>query len=351
MKTLILGSGAIGSIIAAYLTVEDRDVSIADPWFQHVEKVRTVGLQVQAVDRDFDVRLRALQMDELDQYGKADVVVISCKSYDTRLMALIAREHLLESTVVMSAQNGMNDDRIASIVGRSRMVGSVVVMGGHLLDAGTVRRTSPDAAGSLILGNLYDTNDHTLEQMEDYFSPLGGLRISTNIWPDRWSKLTLNSMSNTMAGLSGLKTSTLWSNQMCLDVIIALGHECALVAQAAGIKMAPVFSSIPHELLLSADKVGNLSWRGVQERMLTVSGTRTGNRRNIPSLLQDVLKGRRTEVHYLNGCVASEGRRMGVATPMNDMLIAAFSPIEIGDQEPGLGNVLPLGKAVSEQYG
>jgi len=351
MKTLILGSGAIGSIIAAYLTVEDRDVSIADPWFQHVEKVRTVGLQVQAVDRDFDVRLRALQMDELDQYGKADVVVISCKSYDTRLMALIAREHLLESTVVMSAQNGMNDDRIASIVGRSRMVGSVVVMGGHLLDAGTVRRTSPDAAGSLILGNLYDTNDHTLEQMEDYFSPLGGLRISTNIWPDRWSKLTLNSMSNTMAGLSGLKTSTLWSNQMCLDVIIALGHECALVAQAAGIKMAPVFSSIPHELLLSADKVGNLSWRGVQERMLTVSGTRTGNRRNIPSLLQDVLKGRRTEVHYLNGCVASEGRRMGVATPMNDMLIAAFSPIEIGDQEPGLENVLPLGKAVSEQYG
>jgi len=351
MKTLILGSGAIGSIIAAYLTVEDRDVSIADPWFQHVEKVRTVGLQVQAVDRDFDVRLHALQMDELDQYGTADVVVISCKSYDTRLMALIAREHLHESTVVMSAQNGMNDDRIASIVGRSRMVGSVVVMGGHLLDAGTVRRTSPDAAGSLILGNLYDTNDYMLEQMEDYFSPLGGLRISTNIWPDRWSKLTLNSMSNTMAGLSGLKTSTLWSNQMCLDVIIALGHECALVAQAAGIKMAPVFSSIPHELLLSADKVGNLSWRGVLERMLTVSGTRTGKRSNIPSLLQDVLKGRRTEVHYLNGFVASEGRRMGVATPMNDMLIATFSPIEIGDPEPGLGNVLPLGKAVSEQYG
>ena len=85
--------------------------------------------------------------------------------------------------------------------------------------------------------------------------------------------------------------------------------------------------------------------------MLTVSGTRTGKRSNIPSLLQDVLKGRRTEVHYLNGCVASEGRRMGVATPMNDMLIAAFSPIEIGDQEPGLENVLPLGKAVSEQYG
>jgi len=114
------------------------------------------------------------------------------------------------------------------------MVGSVVVMGGHLLDAGTVRRTSPDAAGSLILGNLNDTNDYMLEQMEDYFSPLGGLRISTNIWPDRWSKLTLNSMSNTMAGLSGLKTSTLWSNQNCLDDIIALGHECALVAQAAG---------------------------------------------------------------------------------------------------------------------
>lgn len=68
-----------------------------------------------------------------------------------------------------------------------------------------------------------------------------------------------------------------------------------------------------------------------------------------PSLLQDVMKGRRTEVDYLNGYVACKGREVGVPTPMNESVVAVTKRIETGELTPGTANLQLL--ATRQQHG
>lgn len=351
MKTLVVGSGAVGCIIGGYLACADRDITLADGWFQHIETIRSRGLAIEAVDRDFNIAIDAIHLDQLANYGQADVIIVASKSYDTRMMALLARENMHTETIVMSAQNGMNDDAIASTVGDKHTVACVVAFGADLHNAAVVRRTTPVAAESIIIGHLWPNRSHDqLEMLRQHFEPLGGVRIVDDIWPERWAKLILNSMSNGLAGLTGLMSNALWSDAQVLDVIVALGHETALVAAADGVEVAPVLGRISHRLWLDASSKSNDAWAEIIAIMREVSTERTGSKSNRASLLQDVLKGRRTEIAYLNGWVCSKGALLGVDTPAHAMLVDEVQPIELTLRMPNLSNVDKICTSVRGWY-
>ncbi|MCU1437162.1 MAG: 2-dehydropantoate 2-reductase [Naasia sp.] len=351
MKTLIIGGGAVGSTLAGYLARAGRDVTIADGWFQHVEAVRENGLRVQAVEGDFVTDVRAIHLDELVDYGTADLLLVAGKAFDTRMQALLAREHLHDGTVVMSSQNGMNDAVIGDIVGHDRMVACVVALAADLFEAGAVRRTSDATTGSIVIGHLEQGRDAVVTQrLLEHFEPLGGVRVVDDAWPERWGKLTLNSMSNALAGLTGLWSDRLWSEPMTLDVIIALGHETASVAAAAGIKTAPVLGRIPQDLLVAADSKSGAAWQEAAGIMLGISAERVGKKANRASLLQDVMKGRRTEVDYLNGWIVRKGAELGVPTPVHSMLIEALYPVQVGKIPYEMENARPIAERLGEWY-
>jgi 2-dehydropantoate 2-reductase len=350
MRILVLGSGAIGSLIAGYLTRAGRDVTVVDPWFQHVNVLRADGLHVEAVEESFTTDVNVLHPDQLEDFGAADVIVIATKSYDTRQMALLAREHLAPDGIVLSAQNGMNDARVAAAVGWSHVMGSVVVMGAHLTEPGVVHRTSAANTGSLIFGTFDGRLSEQVPTVAEEFTPLGGVLAVKDIWPQRWSKLTLNSMSNALAGLTGLRSTELWTEPLTLDILIALGHETVSVAAADGIRVAPVFGRIPHDLWSQATDVGSSDWKEIAGHISAVGDQRRGKRANIASLLQDILKKRRTEVDYLNGWVARRGRERAVPTPTHDLMISTLRPVENGLIPPRLENAELLSKAVLDRY-
>jgi 2-dehydropantoate 2-reductase len=108
-------------------------------------------------------------------------------------------------------------------------------------------------------------------------------------------------------------------------VTVEIAGEALTVAQTLGVQVEPV-GGIPAQAYLDGRRgVGLEDLRAMWvERGKSVGAGR-------PSLLQDILKGRRTEVDYLNGYVARKGREVGVPTPINEAIIAVTRRLEAGD--------------------
>lgn len=345
-----MACGAVGSTISAYLARGGVDVHVVDPWFQHVEAIKSDGLTLESLTETFQSRPTAHHLDELADLGAADVIFIASKSYDTRWLTRLAQDHMHDRTIVLSSQNGMNDKVIADIVG-PRVIGCVVAMAVELFRPAHPRRTSGEEWGTLILGDLGLGDVDRIDELVEMLSPLDGVSLATELWPERWGKLTLNVMSNALGGLTGLTTNGLWSDEAVVDVLTALGHEVALTAQAHGIAMAPVLHAITHAEWLSASELGNPGWLAIRDRMYQIAATRTGGRENLPSLLQDIRKSRRTEVDFLNGWVARAANDVGVAAPLNTAIVEALRPVELGLAQSSYDNLVPLTKLVHEVYG
>src|SRR5689334_21166920 len=109
---------------------------------------------------------------------------------------------------------------------------------------------------------------------------LGRVDLASNIWPERWSKLSINSRSKGLAVLTGLRSAHLWSSDTVLDVAIALAHETAIVASASGVSAAPVRGRIAHGSLFVADRRGNPAWCEVLKTMREIASDRVGKRGN-----------------------------------------------------------------------
>lgn len=351
MNALVLGGGAVGSVMAGFLAREGRDVKIVDPWFHHVERIKGHGLRVETVEEDFTCEVPAFHLDELERLGKPDLIFIATKSYDTSWMARLAREHLADHTSVLSAQNGMNDRAIGAVLGDAHMVGCVVVMACELVDPGHAKRTSESGYVSLIVGEFGEKSvSSRSKEIAEFLAPLGSVEVVPDIWDERWGKLTLNAMSNGLAGLTAHTTKELWSAPTVIDVLIGLGREVALVARARGIHMAPVLQKIPHDQLLRATGMGTPEWGLIRESLIGVAETRTGKRENTPSLLQDIKKGRRTEIDYINGWVAAEAEAVGIDAPLNRAVVKEIRTVERGERAPSPANIAPLAELVAKFY-
>jgi len=160
--------------------------------------------------------------------------------------------------------------------------------------------------------------------------------VTTNLWGERWSKLALNCMLNPLAGLSGLGTAEVRSESVARRVAAHLGAEVVRVGTALGHRIEPILG-IEAKRFADASSAADIEALG--REIAADAQSRSGGR---PSMLQDVMKGRRTEIDYLNGFVAAEGRAVGVPTPFNDAVVAAFHAHGVGRLTPDPRNLEPL---------
>ena len=168
-------------------------------------------------------------------------------------------------------------------------------------------------------------------------------KLTGNLWGERWSKLAVNCMANPLAGLSGLGSAEVRSQPVPRRIAIQLAAEVITVGRAFGYEVEPIFGIEAQRFVDAADG------RGLAEVEADMAaGTRflSGGR---PSLLQDVLKGRRTEVDYLNGYVSEQGRRAGVKTPFNDAIVELIRSHGVGTLKPDPKNLEPLVSMLREQ--
>ena len=157
-------------------------------------------------------------------------------------------------------------------------------------------------------------------------SAVAETKVTTNLWGERWSKLAINCMANPLAGLTGLGTMDVRTIPEIAAVGVHLGAEAIAVGRGVGHEVEPIYG-IPTQRYLDA-----YAGHGLAELLADIAAVARARGGGQPSLLQDVLKRRRTEIDYLNGYVCREGARVGVKTPFNDAVVAIVRGLGVGFQ-------------------
>src|SRR5437763_55142 len=165
-------------------------------------------------------------------------------------------------------------------------------------------------------------------------------RVTTNLFGERWSKLAVSCMANPLAGVSGFGSAEGRSEPVPRRIALRLAAEVVRVGRASGHEIEPIYGLATQRFLDAAEG------RGLAELEADIAASARHLSGGRPSLLQDVLRKRRTEIDDLNGYVVAEGRRLGVPTPVNAAVVELYHRHGVGTLTPDPKNLEPLARLV-----
>src|SRR5580704_12830158 len=146
-RIAFMGAGAVGGYVGGHLAHFGYDVTLIDPWPEHVEAVRAEGLDITGLTPEEHIlaRPKILHLTEVQGFAKQkpiDIAFICMKSYDTEWATAMIRQYLAPDGFVVSLQNCINEERIAALVGWGKTVGAIAaILSAELYAPGKIRST------------------------------------------------------------------------------------------------------------------------------------------------------------------------------------------------------------------
>ena len=331
-KIAVLGVGAIGSVIGAHLSKAGLDVTLIDHWGQHIDQMKSQGLTITHEDGDsINVSVNAEHLGDVSSLEtQFDLVFLAVKSYDTEWATHFILPHMAPTGIIVSAQNGINDDLIAEIIGASRELPCVMTFGAGLYEPGHGLRTGDRSKTAFIIGESSGVKTPRIEALSEILNNVGICEISSNIWGHRWAKLAVNCMANPMCAASGLGSKALRQDPNLSEISIGIAAEVVNTGISLGVNVEKI-SGVDSALYQNASTDMNVMEE--IKTQLATDAVRLGEGR--PSMAQDVMKGRRTEISHLNGYVSTRGKELGVETPICESIVELVQKVEKGVVEPG----------------
>jgi 2-dehydropantoate 2-reductase len=233
-RIAVVGAGAIGGYTGGQLAHNGFDVTLIDPWPEHVETIRKDGLALEGMTQEEFVcaRPRTLHLTEAQQLAKEkpiDIAMVSVKSYDTEWATRFISQYLAPDGYVVSLQNCMNEERIAGIVGWDKTVGVIpALLGAELYAPGRVRRTAAKGASPYEVyrvGEVHGRITKRIEELADLIRTIDSVKATTNLWGERWSKLCVNGMANGVAAATGMSGNDMNRDDKIRRLSIRLAGE------------------------------------------------------------------------------------------------------------------------------
>ena len=257
--------------------------------------------------------MHVTEVQSLSKGPPIDIAIVSVKSYDTVWATALITPYLAPEGYVVSAQNGINEERIATVVGWGRTIGCVVGnnFAVDLIEAGVVKRTMPrdPSVKSLELGEVHGRVTPRLRELADIMKCVDSCSTTNNLWGVRWSKLCVNGMRNALSAVTGMNGNERDSHDEVRRISIRLGSEAVRVGQALGYELESMARIPATRFALAPDDPSAMS--EIEED--AIRGTKAAARSNDqrPSMAQDIQKGRRTEIDFLNGLIVEKGKAGG----------------------------------------
>jgi len=333
-RMLFIGAGAIGSYIGSFLARSGHDVTLVDPWPEQVEAVRRGGISVTGPHDPFAAKPTALHVHELQRLdADFDIAFVAMKAYDTAWATWMALPHLKPEGYVVSAQNCWNDPIVASIAGAERSVGLIMSkIGVALWKAGEVERGMEKGSGAG--HDVFRAGEHDgkiserVTALAEIMSVIDGARPTDNLWGERWSKLCANCMGNPVQAMTGLGSKEIADQARGREITIRIAQESAAVGLKQGYRI-PKFNGREAEQWAQAGRPD------VYAELDAMLKPKEGAGRNWrASMAQDVIKGRRSEIDFMNGRVVDKGRELGVPTPVSAAVVEIMREIDAGTRKP-----------------
>ena len=347
-KIAIVGTGAVGAYVGAHMVRAGEDVTFLDAWPAHVEHMRAHGLRVTGVtaEEEFTVPVRALHLTDAQQLAREapiDIAFVSVKSYDTEWMTMLIRQYLAPGGFVVSLQNCMNEERVASVVGWGKTVGCIASkISVELFEPGHVHRGVEKGGAGYTIFRAGEVHGRITPRAEEVCRLVGlsdSAKVTSNLWGERWSKLVANSMQNGLSACTGLSGNAMMRTDAIRRFSIRLGSEAVRVGQAAGYVLEDILNIKP-ETLAAAGEGDAAALQAAEDILMAGAKKRSDGQR--PSMGQDMLKGRRTEIGFLNGYVVARGQEIGIDARANAALTDIVQRVERGELAADPSHIVDL---------
>jgi 2-dehydropantoate 2-reductase len=337
-----MGAGAVGGYVGGHMARAGEDVTLIDPWPDHIEFIKHNGLNLSGTQGDYNVRVNALHLHEVQSLFKTpiDIAFVSTKSYDTEWATMMIRQYLAPNGFVVSLQNSINEERIAGVVGWGKTVGCIAsTIGVDAFKAGHIMRTLEPGGSTYTIfrvGEVHGRVTPRIEEVAQMLSVVDSSKTTTNLWGERWTKLTQNAMGNGVSASTGLNSKSMIEMEMTRRLSIRLAGEAIRVGQALGFELE-LIRGMPGEKWVAASEGDPAALEEIEGVM--IAGTKRMTEAGRPSTGQDIIKGRRTEIEFINGLVAAKGEEVGIAAPTHSALTEVVKRVERGEIEPSPDNV------------
>ncbi|MBN2467838.1 MAG: ketopantoate reductase family protein [Deltaproteobacteria bacterium] len=298
MRTVIVGAGAMGCLFGFFLRRVGKDVWLFDTDKELIAHIQRKGIRVEGASGTHRVPISATN--DCSEIEWADLIIIFVKSYSTSqaihdVKSLVGRE-----SVLLTLQNGIgNVERITEVVAKKQVIAGTTAHGATSLGLGHIRHAGE---GETLIGELDGRRTVRLDTIRRLFESAGIIVQTTNdVTGILWSKLLVNAGINPLTAITGLRNGQLLDFEETRNIMHRTVDEGMEIAAGKGISLvyADYRNKVDSVCVATAD--------------------------NISSMLQDLTKGKKTEVDFINGFIAKEEKGL---TPINRTLTRLIHFIE-----------------------
>jgi len=291
-RVIVIGAGAIGSYYGALLS-KRSDVLLVGRR-PHVEAINSKGL-VLSGETEGLFNMKATT--KVDEVLPSSLILLTTKAYDSEEAISSIKDRLGKNVTIVVLQNGLgNEEIVKEVVGdKTEVVRALTTSGVEFAEPG---RITVKLVGETTLGRV-----ETSERIAELFNSCGlKTQLSDNMPLELWSKLAMNCVINPLSAILGVPDKEIAANSLSI-LRRRIVEECIGVGRAEGAKLD----------------------MGILDRLEGVIPTYE----NYSSMCQDLMKGKRTEIDFLNGKVVEVGRRHGIPTPVNETITSLIKFLEV----------------------
>lgn len=329
----VIGAGAIGGTVGAYMARAGLDLLFVDADAAHVAAMNQDGLTIRGYEETFTVPVKAVTPDNLPETLGA--VLLATKAPATKAALSQIAPRLADDGFIVSIQNGLNELVISEAVGKARTVGCFINFSADYLEPGVIHFGGP---GAFWLGELDGEITPRLQQLQRDFGHWGGgdVRMTDNIWGFLWGKMTYGAIlfataltNETMAdGINDYR-----------DVMVRLAKEVLAVAAAQGVTPQG-FDGFEPDVLGSDDRA---AVDASIDRMVAI---RRRDQKTHSGVWRDLaVRKRKTEADAMYGPILALAEKHGVDTPLLARMVAMIHEIEDGVRPLARENLNELAQA------
>ena len=293
LRFAVIGAGAVGCYFGGILARAGHHVTlIGRP--HHVSAIQQQGLLL--TTQTFEEHIKLYASTELTAIHDADVILFCVKSTNTITTATQAKPHLSDHAVILSLQNGVENAELIRSVLPHQVIPAVVYVATEMVGDGHVKH---NGRGELVIGSSSDS-----EMIASVLSTAAiPTQVSENVIGALWAKLIVNCAYNALSAITQLPYGQLVQQEGVPRMMEELVVECLAVASAAGV-------------VVLGDSRAN-----VKQIAMTMA-------EQTSSTAQDLARGKRSEIDYLNGYVNRQGLLHHVSTPVNHALTSLVKMLE-----------------------
>ena len=326
MRTAIYGAGSLGTILGAFINKAGEPIELINRNKAHVEALNSNGARVIGT-MEFTQKVTAYTPDRMS--GQYDIIFLMTKQQANREVVSFLKEYLAEDGVIVTMQNGLPEPQIAEIVGEKRVLGCTVAWGATMTEPGVCELTSSPDSLTFSLGSIFKERGNHFDEVKALLEMMGPVEVDENFVGTRWSKLLINASFSGMSAVLGCTFGEAAKDKESRKIIQKLIKECIDVCAASGIRIEPIQGKDVVKLLDYHNPIKKaISFFIIPIAIRKHAGLKA-------SMLQDIERGKKTEVDAINGAVCAQGRKVNVPTPCNDKVVELIHRIENGELKPG----------------